>query len=86
VSDEIPVRVRVLEAWEDIVLHVAPPTRIGDLKRQALDAARVTEPATHFLVKFRGAELRDESRSVADERVPPDAALIVLRRRRVPVR
>jgi hypothetical protein len=39
-----------------------------------------------YELKFRGAAMRDESRSLAEERVPTDAALIVLRARRVPVR
>ena len=85
-SDQLAVRVRVLEDWEDIPLRVEPTTQIGALKQMALDAAKVAEPANDYLVKFRGAELRDESRTVADERIPPDAGLIVLRRRRAPVR
>jgi hypothetical protein len=37
-------------------------------------------------MKFRGAELRDESRSLADAGLVPNGALIVLPRRRRPVR
>jgi hypothetical protein len=85
-SDTLVVRVRVLEEWDEIVLKVEPSTRIGDLKRMALDAAKVVQPESSYLMKFRGAELPDESRTVADERIPPDAGLIVLRRRRSPVR
>jgi hypothetical protein len=39
-----------------------------------------------YLVKFRGAELFDESKSLSEAGVVPNAALIVLPRRRRPVR
>lgn len=80
------VRVRVLDAWDDVVMRVPGPTPIADVKRRALDAAHVTADPGGFLVKFRGAAVRDESRSLADEGVPSEGALIVMRRRRVPVR
>jgi hypothetical protein len=86
VSGVLQLRVRVLEAWNDIVLDVPGATLIGDIKRRALDAAHVTADPAGFVVKFRGAALRDEARSVADAGVPDDAALIVLRRHRVPAR
>jgi hypothetical protein len=86
VTADVELRVRVLDAWDDVVIRVPGPTPIADVKRRALDAAHVTDDPAGFLVKFRGAEVRDESRSVHDERVPSDGALIVMRRRRVPVR
>jgi hypothetical protein len=85
-SDVVQVRVRVLEAWNDIVLEVPPSTPIADIKRRVLESAHVTADPAGFVVKFRGAALRDESRSLAQAGVPDDAALIVLRRHRVPVR
>jgi hypothetical protein len=85
-SGELRVRVHVLDVWDEIKLDLPPVTSIGALKQEALDLARVTEDPEKFLVKFRGAEMRDESRTLADEQVPADAALIVMRRRRVPVR
>lgn len=80
------VRVRVMETWNDIVLTLPTPTPVAELKRRALEAARITVDPARYLVKFRGAELRDESRSLGEERIPDDAALIVLRRRRIAVR
>lgn len=85
-SDAVRFRVRVLESWEDVVLELEPDTPIGDIKRTALDAVHLGVDPSRFLVKFRGAEVSDESRTLADIRVPNDAGLIVLRRRRVPVR
>lgn len=85
-STDLELRVRVLEAWNDVVLHLPASTPISQVKQLALDAAHITDDPGRFLVKFRGAELRDESRSLADERVPGDGALIVMRGRRMPVR
>jgi hypothetical protein len=85
-SAELRVRVRVLEAWDDIVMDVPSPTTIQAIKQRALAAAHVTADPSRYLVKFRGAELHDESRSLADEQVPTEGALIVMRRRRMPVR
>jgi hypothetical protein len=82
----LTVRVRVLEAWDDVVLHLPAGTTIGDVKRQALAAVHNPAAPDEYELKFRGAAMRDESRSLAEERVPTDAALIVLRARRVPVR
>ena len=85
-SESVSVRVRVLEAWDDILLRPPPTTRIGDVKQLALEATGNRDDASRFQVKFRGAAVRDESRTLADEHVPDDAAMIVMRRRRVPVR
>jgi hypothetical protein len=56
------------------------------VKQLALDAAHIDDDPSRFLVKFRGAELRDESRSLGDEAVPSDGAMIVMRGHRMPVR
>ncbi len=85
-SDPLRVRVRLLEAWNDVDLVLPASTPIGDVKRQVLDAAHVTADPAGFLVKFRGAELPDERRTLGGAGVPDGAALIVLRRHRVPVR
>ena len=82
---EMDLRVRVLDAWDDVVMRLPALTPIADVKRRALDAAHINADPAGFLVKFRGAEVRDESRSLDDERVPGNGALIVMRRRRVPV-
>ena len=82
----LAVRVRVLEAWEDIDVSIDPATSIGELKRQILDRVHIPADPSSFLVKFRGAEITDESRSLEEQQVPPGAALIVLRRHRMPVR
>jgi hypothetical protein len=83
---DLALRVFVLDAWDDIGMRLPVLTAIADVKRQALASARITGDPAAYLVKFRGAEVRDESRSLEDERVPSGGSLIVMRRRRVPVR
>ncbi|MEI2720864.1 MAG: hypothetical protein V9E87_12135 [Gemmatimonadales bacterium] len=84
-SAELPIRVMVHEVWDEIPMAVTPATTVREIKQRALAAARVVEPADAFLVKFRGAALADESRTVAESGFPAGAPLIVLRRLRRPV-
>ena len=84
--DDVTLRVRLHEAWDDINIAVPPQTTVGELKQQVLTIAGDATPPGEFAVKFRGVELRDEQQSVADARIPDGAALIVLRRRRRAVR
>ena len=85
-SGGVPVRVMVSDAWDSVTLDVPPSASLGELKREALTRTRVRGDPDEFLVKFRGAELDDESRSLKQAGVPANAALIVLRRHRRPVR
>jgi hypothetical protein len=85
-SDMLHIRITVLDAWDEIALDVPASTTIDALKRAALQAAKVTDQPSEFVVKFRGATLRNESRTLADAGVPNDAGLIALRQRRFAVR
>lgn len=82
----VPVRVMVSDAWDAVTLDVPPATSLGEVKRDALTRARVRGDPDEYLVKFRGAELDDERQSLKEAGVPANAPLIVLRRRRRPVR
>jgi hypothetical protein len=82
----LPVRVMVQDAWDEVLLDLPAVTPLAEVKRQALQATRVTGNPDAYLLKFRGAELEDESRSLAEAGLVPNGALIVLRRRRRPVR
>ena len=82
----LPVRVMVQDAWDEVLLEVPPTTPLAEIKRRALEATRVSGDPGGFLLKFRGAELDDESRSLADAGVVANGALIVMPRRRRPVR
>lgn len=81
----VPLRVMVLDAWDAVTLDLPLSTSLGDLKREALARARVRGDPNQYLVKFRGAVLDDE-RSLQEAGVPANAPLIVLSRRRRPVR
>jgi hypothetical protein len=82
----LPVRVMVQDAWDEVDLDVPGTTRIGDLKRRALTMTHVTRDPDGYMVKFRGAELTDEARSLTDAGIVSNAALIVMPRRRRPVK
>jgi hypothetical protein len=76
----------VQDAWDEVPLDLPPATSLADLKQVALDSTKVVRPADEYVLKFRGAELFDESRSLADAGLVDNGALILLPRRRRPVR
>jgi hypothetical protein len=86
VTGLVPVRVTVADVWDAIPLDLAPGTSLAELKREALIRSRIRRDPAEYVVKFRGAEMLDESASIKDAGIPPNAPLIVLPRRRRPVR
>lgn len=85
-SDTLRLRVTVQDAWDEVPLDLPSATSLAELKRAALDATRVMRDPDEYVLKFRGFELLDESRSLADAGLVPNGAVIVLPRRRRPVR
>jgi hypothetical protein len=86
VTATLPLRVMVQDAWDEVRLDLPPGTSLAEVKRRALDATRVVRNPAEYLLKFRGAELQDETQSLAEAGLVPNGALIVLPRRRRPVR
>ena len=82
----VPLRVMVEDVWNEVLLEVADELPVSEIKRQALDLTRVTRDPSEYMVKFRGAQVSDESVSLARAGLVPNGALIVLARRRRPVR
>lgn len=82
----IPLRVTVLDTWETAALEFPPEASIAAVKHRALQGARVTRPLTSYLVKYLGAEVRDESVTLADLGVAPHGGMIVMPRARIPAR
>ncbi len=82
----LPVRVMVQDAWDQVELTVSGAMSVAELKQKALGMTHVDAPAEDFAVKFRGAELFDEAQSLTKAGVVPMASLIVVPRRRRPVR
>lgn len=81
-TPSLPVRVMVQDAWDEVQLDLPAATPLAEVKRRALEATRITGDPAAYILKFRGAELQDESRSLAEAGVVPNGALIVLRKRR----
>jgi hypothetical protein len=82
----LPLRVMVEDVWDEVYLELPGATPVSEVKRQALTRTHVTRDPAEYVLKFRGAELSDESRSLTDSGLVPNSALIVLSRRRRPVR
>lgn len=85
-SQNLRLRVTVEDVWDEIPLDLPPATSLAELKRAALEGTKVTRDPDDYVLKFRGAELFHESRSLADAGLVPNGALILLRRRRRPLR
>lgn len=85
-SAGVPVRVRVQDSWEEVELDLDVGATVADLKRRALTEARRPGDPAGYEVKFRGATLLDESALLERVGVVANAELIVLPRRRQPVR
>jgi hypothetical protein len=81
-----PLRVTVEDVWDEVLLELSPDTPVGEIKREALARTRVRGDPSQYVLKFRGAELSDESRTAAAAGLVPNGALIVMPRRRRPVR
>lgn len=82
----LALRVMVEDAWDQVTLNLPSTSILSDVKRQALTLTHRTHGADQYLVKFRGAELFDESRSLAESGVVANSSLIVVPRNRRPVR
>ena len=83
----LTLRVAVADAWEVFTLEAGPGETIGAVKRRGLEAAHI-DPARAGLyeVKVGGALVADETRTLANLGVPDNAPLVILFRRRRPVR
>ena len=87
-GDSFAVRVMVTDAWDQVTLAAGPETTVGGLKRRALAEAlggRPVDPDA-YIVKLRGAEVFDEDATLGALGVRANTPLIVLPRRRQPVR
>lgn len=83
----LKVRVWVPEVWDAVDLTPAPESTVGQLKAQALaQATGRTRDPSRYLVKYHGAALADEGRTLAQLGVKDGAPFIVLPVRREPVR
>jgi hypothetical protein len=86
VTGLVPVRVTVADVWDSVALDLAPSTSLAELKREALMRSRIVRDPAEYVIKFRGAEMLDESTTLKDAGIPPNAPLIVLPWRRRPLK
>lgn len=82
----IPVRVMLTSVWDEFQLNLPPETSLAQVKQAVLDLGRVPADPARYVVKYRGAQLFDEAKSLAELGVVRNAALIMHPRRRQPVR
>ena len=76
----------VEDVWDEVFLELPDQLPVSEVKRQALELTHVRGDPSEYVLKFRGAEVSDESVSLAKAGLVPNGALIVLARRRRPVR
>jgi hypothetical protein len=76
----------VQDAWDQVSLDLPSGTTVSELKQRALALTHQTGKPENYQVKFRGALVLDEGRSLQESGVVPNAALIVVPRSRRPVR
>lgn len=82
----MPVRIMVQEVWDQVELELQPSATVAEVKERALALTHAPGRPEEFQVKFRGAAVLDERRSLAETGVGAGSSLIVLARRRRPVR
>lgn len=70
----------ITDAWDRVPIQASPDTTVAELKREALARAlvRSPEPLESYEVKFRGALILDEQRTLSDLGIGPNAQIIVL--------
>lgn len=87
-AQRFAVRVMVTPVWDQVFLPVDASTTVAQLKRDALRAAlkRSVPDEGAYVVKFRGAQVLDETMTLGALGAVPNAPFIVLPARRQPVR
>lgn len=81
----LPLRVMVLDVWNEVRIDAPATARVAEIKQRALEQTRIPRSAEAYVLKHRGWEVA-ESATLAEAGIGPNAALIVLPRRRQPVR
>ena len=88
VGERFAVRVMVTDVWDQVFLAVEPTTTVAELKRQGLAQAlkRVHVQPDDYVMKFRGAQVLDETTTLAALGAVSNSPFIILPARRKPVR
>ena len=88
VGGRFAVRVMVTDVWDQVFLAVEPTLTVAELKRQALAQAlkRAAVRPDAYVVKFRGAQVLDESATLGALGAVANSPFIILPARRQAVR
>jgi hypothetical protein len=85
-GQEITIRVEMPEVWDVVRIVAAPAQPVIDVKTAALTALFPDAAPEEMVVKLRGWEILDEMASLADSGVDDGSILVMMFRRRRPVR
>jgi hypothetical protein len=85
-AQTITIRVEMPEVWDVVRIVASPAQPVIEAKTAALDALRPETAPDEMVVKFQGWEILDEMASLADAGVADGSILLVMFRRRRPVR
>jgi hypothetical protein len=85
-SGPLAIRVTLLDTLDALDLVVPITTPVAEVKKAALARSGIRRPPAEYMVKYKGAELFEGGKTLADAGVVAGGALIVLLRRRIPVR
>jgi hypothetical protein len=82
----ITIRVEMPEVWDVVRVAAAPTQPVIDVKKAALTALYPEAAPEEMVVKLRGWEILDEMASLADSGIVDGSILVMMFRRRRPVR
>lgn len=81
------LRVQVASIWDAVRVDVTPDATVRDVKIAVLDQLVPDSfPSDQYVVKLRGLEVLDENAPVTDAGARDGSILLILDRRRRPVR
>jgi len=81
------IRVQVADLWDSVRVDAPPTESVASVKRAALETLYPAgTDADEFVVRLHGFEILDEERSLSDVGVRNGSILLLVSRRRRPVR
>jgi hypothetical protein len=81
------IKVTVADTWQPVALDVAAGDTVAGIKAKALGSTHLpADQGSRYEVKFGGARVKDESRTLGSLGVTDGSAFIILAKRRRAVR
>ena len=86
-TDAWTVRIQSAEAWDAVRMDVLPSSPVRDVKQAAMaELLPDVEDIGEYVVKLRGFEVSNEDRSLQSVGALDGSTLLIMSRRRRPVR